>query len=386
MLALVAGVERYVARDEAKFTTVGRAAWKRSAECVPMAAASAVAVFGDSLVKHGVLPRVLARHGLTSWNLAVPKGMFPGHDLLLRRLLRSGARPSAILVDGHCLNEKPFQSDHVAIWLETTNLLEAAELAWASRDPEFTARMALARALPTLKARPEVRLKIRAALDGASSADLQGFSATWRNWNANRGAFVFPDRDLPPGPDPVTAALRDPGYRPGRLERDPVNAAYVDRFLGRAAAHGIPVFWLLPPFHPEMEDHRERSGWYPEYASYLRRLQEKYPNLTVVDGRGSGYPPAALFDMTHLSRTGAIAYSDALGRLLRDRLAGPPRPPGPRWVRLPRYDPAEVRALASASSSDVEDITQSHVAFWMIANGPPPLAVGAPADGERRQR
>ena len=55
--------------------------------------------------------------------------------------------------------------------------------------------------------------------------------------------------------------------------------------------------------------------------------------------------------MTHLSRTGALTYSEAVGRLLRERPVGRP------WVTLPRYDPKAAEALAS--SSDVEDVVTS---------------------------
>jgi hypothetical protein len=130
---------------------------------------------------------------------------------------------------------------------------------------------------------------------------------------------------------------------------------YVTRFLDRARARTIPVFWLLPPYHPEVERRREAYGYYGQYLAYVRRLADRYPNLTVIDGRHAGYPPGALSDMTHLSRTGAIAYSDAVGRLLRERLAAPAA--GPRWVNLPRYDAAAARALAAAS--DVEDLVAS---------------------------
>ena len=88
MLALVAAVEWSVSRNEIKFTTIATSAWTLSGQHLTKAAHSSVVCFGDSLVKDGVIPPVLEdRHGLTAWNLALPKGSAPVHYLLLRRLL-----------------------------------------------------------------------------------------------------------------------------------------------------------------------------------------------------------------------------------------------------------------------------------------------------------
>jgi hypothetical protein len=365
MLALVTGVERYVARHDIKFTTAHAAAWRRSGEVVDKAARCGIVVVGDSLVKHGVVaPVVAGSAGRSAYNLAVPKGMFPAHDVLLRRLLRAGARPEALVVDGEMLGEDPFANPR--IWPELLTLPECADLALAGRDPHFLAQMVLAAALPSFKARAEVRLSIRSALAGTVAEEPQGLPVLWRNWKRNAGSEVLADRHDPPGHDPRLAELDAADYRPAYWACHPVSAAYVDLFLGRAAARGIPVFWMLPPYHPEVEARRERYGQYGQYVAYLRLLVDRYPNLTVVDGRGSGYPPEVLFDMTHLSRTGAIAYSDALGRLLRDRLAGP-SPSGPRWVKLPRFDPAAAAALAAAS--DVEDVPRSGLELARIMEG-----------------
>jgi hypothetical protein len=279
--------------------------------------------------------------------------MFPAHDALLRRLLRAGARPSALVVDGEMLNEDPF--DNPRIWPELLTLPECAGLALAGRRPDFLARMVLSHALPSYKVRGQVREAVLLALEGKARPEPMGLPVLWRNWRRNDGAMVLDDRADPPGKDPRPADLERENYRPTFWACHPVNDAYVARFLDRAAAHKIPVFWLLPPYHPEVERRREAYGHYGRYLAYVRGLADRYPHLTVIDGRRAGYPPEALSDMTHLSRTGAIAYSDAVGRLLRERL-GAPAAAG-RWVNLPRFDAAEARRLAAAS--DVEDLPRS---------------------------
>src|SRR5262249_55758659 len=56
--------------------------------------------FGDSLIKLGILPRVLeARVGLSAYNLSVLGGQPPTSDYLLRRILERGHVPRALIVD-----------------------------------------------------------------------------------------------------------------------------------------------------------------------------------------------------------------------------------------------------------------------------------------------
>jgi hypothetical protein len=354
MLGLVLGVERYVARHDARFTTVHAADWRHSGQSVPRAVGCDLVGFGDSLVKFGLVPQVLELRlgtGRRAYNLAVPQGQAPAHYFLLRRLLRAGARPSAVLVDGEMLVEKPL--DNARVWPELASLRECAELAWEARDANVLATMVLARLLPSYKARHEIRLSVTSALKGKLPDEPRALPVIARNWNRNAGAQLLPPRNDPPGQDPRPAELERAGYRPTQWRCDPLNATYVKRFLDLAMARGIPVFWLLPPYHPEVQARRARYGWDGQYMAFLRNLQARYPSLTVIDGRNAGYPADVLADMTHLDRTGAIAFSDAVGGLLRDRLAGI----GSRWVEIPGYDAGAAMVLAAASP--VEDIKQS---------------------------
>lgn len=358
MLVLVLGAERYVVRHAWKFTPVSASAWQRAGAGVPRATRSDVVAFGDSLIKCGVVPPVVeARAGRPAANLAFPGGVFPAHHALLRRLLRTGARPAAVLVDGELLGQDPFQTARA--WAELATPAESLELARAGRDASFLARAVVARALPTYRARDEVRAGVLAALSGKTPDTMFQIPVAWRNWRVNGGAYLLAPVDTSRG-DPIRDELVRTNYAPGDWACHPVNAGYATRFLDLAEAHGVAVFWLLPPYHPEVQDRRERSGWYPQYVAYLRGLQARYPRLTVVDGRRAGYPPEALGDMTHLNRVGAVAFSDALGRVLRDALTPGPRRL-PRWVDLPRYDGAAAEALASAAG--VEDVDQSNQAI-----------------------
>ncbi len=373
MLALVAAVERSVARNEIRVTTVMTSAWTQSGPQLSKATRSAVVCFGDSLVKDGVLPPVLERgHGLSAWNLALPKGMAPAHYFLLRRLLRSGARPAAVLIDGEVLRDDPLAETRV--WPELAGPAECADLARTGRDAPFLARALLGRLLISFRARHEIRSAVLAALDGTTPLALWSLTKTWRNWNANRGAYVLTDRVDPPGVDPRLPELAVAGHLMAGWACHPVNDAYVRRFLDLAEAHGVPVFWLLPPTHPALQLGRARHGWDAAYVAYLRRLQARYPRLTVVDARHAGYPAQALVDVLHLGRTAAIFYTDSLGAVLRDRLAPAAGPRDraadaalSRWVNLPRYDAPAAADLAAASP--VEDLERSALASAPLSSG-----------------
>lgn len=383
MIALIFGVERTIARNAGKFTTHHASAWERSGAAAPIAAKCEVVAFGDSLVKHAVIPGVLEeRSGFKAYNLAIPKGVFPAHTALLEQILRAGARPSAVLVDGEMLGEDPLAT--LRVWSELATPAESASLALEAKAPDFLARALLARLLPSCKAREEVRSSIVKALEGTSPEEPTSLPVFLRNGKRNAGAHVLPSADLSQG-DPRPAELEKSRYEPSVWVCHPVNAVYVHRFLSLALSRGIRVVWLLPPYHPDVQSRRQRFGWYEMYVKYLRGLQEAYPNLTVVDGRKAGYPAEVIADMTHLSRVGAIAYSHALGGLLGDIVAT-----GPRWVELPRYDAREAGALAAASV--VEDIPESGRALNRVMaevrrkREEKLVRVGAAGSGEGRRR
>src|SRR5262249_35519035 len=101
MVGLIIAVESFVARHDLDFTPWGSAAWSASPEAARREAPSCeVLCFGDSLVKLGVLPRVIEGvTGKRAYNLSICAAQAPASYFLLRRGLEAGAKPSAILVD-----------------------------------------------------------------------------------------------------------------------------------------------------------------------------------------------------------------------------------------------------------------------------------------------
>lgn len=355
MLGLVLAVELYVARHDRDFTTHWAQAWQWSgrAAAAREARSSAVLCFGDSLVLHGVLPNVIeGRLDRPAYNLAVFKGQAPVNYVLLRRALDSGAQPAAVLVNGELLEDDPL--DLPRLWPELADYRDCLELAWAARSPTFLGATAAAKLLPSYRARWEIRSSVLAALGGRTGSFRAEVRPRQRNSEQNRGAQVLP---VTHGPDPRADLIA--AYTPAPWKAHPLNAAFADKFLALAGSRGIPVYWLLPPYYPGIQARREAGGWDASYTAFVRGLQARHANLVVIDGRHAGYAADALFDLTHLNRVGAVAFSDAVAGVLRDRLGRPAAaaaPPSPRWVEIPPYRPP-------ADVFEVEDVVASSEAL-----------------------
>ena len=101
MLALVAAVEAVVGGLRHDLASPLAEDWRiASLAATEKAPGRDVLCFGDSLVKYGVLPKVIqARAGMSSYNLATSGGTMPSAFFLLRQALEAGARPRAVVAD-----------------------------------------------------------------------------------------------------------------------------------------------------------------------------------------------------------------------------------------------------------------------------------------------
>ena len=104
---------------------------------------------------------------------------------------------------------------------------------------------------------------------------------------------------------------------PGRATRSTRSTS--DRILDLAAARGITVYWLIPPFSPELQARREQKGL-DSYTRFARAFLDRYPNLVVLDAQRSGYGASVFLDPAHLDRQGACTLSADVGDLLRARV------------------------------------------------------------------
>src|SRR5262249_11321635 len=148
-------------------------------------------------------------------------------------------------------------------------------------DVGFFATVAVGQVLPTVRQRFEVRADVLAALRGETTPGRFDVPGNWPNWNLNAGAQIMPKN--PGYRDEVNPATL--AYYPATWRPDPIHEVYVRRFLGLAARRGIPVYWLLPPIGPAVQARREALGLDGLEIRFIRSLQEKYPNVTVINGR-----------------------------------------------------------------------------------------------------
>ena len=347
MLVLVALGEWLIARVEPAINGFEPWDWRQTGRAATASAdvqRAAVLCLGDSLVKLGIQPKVLAS-GLggdrSAYNLALCAGRAPASYFLLRRALAAGARPEALVVDFNdsFLAEPPATT--LRLYAELLGPGEARELARAGAEPDFAATIGVMQVLPAARNRFEVRRVILDLIQGRSdfAAKSARAVAMRRNWRANLGAQVMPKVPVPMPADPAAWAWVQPsGWR-----ADPTNAAYVAAFFELAEAHAIPVFWLLPPLHPGFAARTKELGGNPAFDAFVRATTARFPRVVVVDGRDARYDPAVYVDMAHLDRDGSARLSASLAGVMADALAHP----GPQVVALPPFARAEVAAGAS---------------------------------------
>jgi hypothetical protein len=292
-----------------------------------------VAFFGDSVLKQGLAPTVIeAKAGLRGYNFALAGGQPPGDYFLLRRALESGIRPRAIVVDYFPSFMARDPDFNVENWPFVATPADCLEMARLTRDPTFFADLSLREFLPSIKTRNSIRANLLAALNGSFPMIANEIVSAKRNWAVNRGAEIV--ASLPP--QAVSLELWMLGYFPN-FTCTQTNRTYIKKFLELASRHEIPVFWILPPYKPELQARCEQSGIDATHEAFVRTFQAHYPGLYVIDGRRAGYDPRVFTDFHHLNREGAAIFSAAVGELLRHHRDAPASTP--RWLKLADYQP-----------------------------------------------
>jgi len=360
MIGLMAGVERFVERGGMDFQDVGDWAGRAVVRAASRDAKRFdLLCFGDSQVKLGVIPRVIhERTGLTAYNLANSGGQAPASYFLLRRALDSGARPAAVIVNYQTTLLSHGPRCNQGKWSAQLNPGEAARLAYWARDPDFAARVTLGCLLPSVRCKDSVRANLLAALAGSPNDRRYGNFLLFRNWTKNDGAHLFAtDPTLKDWTDVQIHILHRGFYREWTCH--PANELAIDRFIELAAAHGIAVYWVLPPQLPRLEAALAGTDFEARHENFVRSRQARHPNLIVLDGRGRMKDLGGFYDAIHLSAEGANGFSRVLGNVIRatvPRGHGKPVLPASRWIGL-----AECRPVALPAG--LEDTRQSEFAI-----------------------
>lgn len=366
LLVLVLVVEGWVRRHDRDFTSVWAAAWRQAGRQATRAetAQADVLCLGDSLVMLGVAPKVLAQTlGRPAQGLAVFKGQAPTAYFLLRRAIEAGAAPRAVLLDGELMAEDPRLQTR--LWIDLLTPAELWDLARAAHDPVFAAEVSTGQVLASVRQRHE----IQRALLGSLAAEP--FSARYeviprlRNWRANAGAQI--EADVAPEhawtDARVVALLEQQQFAAGPWFCHPLNQVYVERLLDLAASQGIAVYWLFPPVQAEVQRRRDAASHTATADAFVDGLMARFPNLAVLDGRPGAYPPDHFTDMTHLSRSGAVAFSEAVAAALAPRLDTPlPPEPAARRIVLRPYAPPQHLAAVEDLGASVAALQQAAAA------------------------
>lgn len=301
-----------------------------------------ILTFGDSMMKLGLAPAELkAATGRRAYNFAMTAAQPPAAYYLLRRALRAGARPEAVVLEcfpNLLANDPGYNLDHWPLLLDDGELVDLAEAAGRRGD---AGPLLARRWLPSVLGAFAIRRRIAAAITGGRDIEVEGLLIGTRNWTANRGYQANSAPEPPPDLN-----LWQFGYFRHRHVH-PTNRHYIHKFLQLAEDHGIAVFWLLPPYQPELQLACERSGFDRFHEGFVRAILERHPQVRVIDGRHAGYDPAAFQDPHHLIVPGAQVLSRDVGAIVRRHLDAGALAGGP-WESLPPYRPATTRVAAES--------------------------------------
>jgi hypothetical protein len=362
MAVLVFTAENVLAHFDQYFSDSNVAAYRFPGLACRAAAKCEVLCFGDSLIKHGILPLVFEdRLGMSAYNLAAPGALPASPYILLRRVLESGGRPSAVLVEfkprNLAFDPRPLTDGVTAL----PTFRESVELCWDYADADFATILCLSRMFISYRDRRGLRCVIRKLVDPSYPLMFTPSPPFWRNWGLNQGGQLNPKNAQSVSKEgPADLRL----YLFPRWQCDPRNERHLVKFLKLAAAHRLRVYWLMPPAHPRLQAWRDEKGADAPYDRFVRTLQAGFRNIKVLDARHSGYGADLFWDAVHLDRDGALAFSAQVAEALRhSSKAGEPL--GPTWLALPRM-------ILETSPRALEDVDQSR------------LALSAPYQGKRQ--
>ncbi|CAN5610068.1 hypothetical protein BH23PLA1_BH23PLA1_06780 [soil metagenome] len=357
MLALISGVEWQVNRHRRELTPFEVRSWTESGRAARTLTQNLdILCVGDSLMKLGVVPKVIDRRlGVRSYNLAACAADVPATYIILRRSLEAGARPSAIIMtcEPNLLSQGPGHFSRY--WPSFATSAELAELLRTARDPELIAELAIARLFPSVEARFDLQTFAREALAGYRRSHWEVTPAYLRNWARNQGAQLMPpDQRYQADEEPDLYGDKNPLVYPRYWRCHRVNEHYLHEIFLICKQADIAMYWLIPPYSPNVLVGRERCGADEAFTRFIHTFGERYPNLTVLDARRSGFDHSVFIDGIHLDRRGAFALSQVLCDVLADQSTKIAQKS--RWVELSVFPSLE-------DDADFEDTAQSAMAL-----------------------
>ena len=355
MLALIAAIESgLMASIRLDVTNPATLTWRLARDAVSRDAPGCRALyFGDSLVKHGLLPPVIDPWiGGRSYNLAVCAAAPLTSYVLLRDALEAGARPDSIVVDfaPDLLVGEP--GYNLRNWPELLSWRDLTTLALDGESPGLAIQVGLGKLVPSYRARLEIRDLLSGTLGGIPTLHRSTNVLYTKHWSDNRGGQLTP-------PNPAfTGAVSEEELQTLLADKfwcHKVNRRAIEGILRLAESRSIRVYWLLPPVSPALQARRDSSGSEARHEAFVRSFQAKHPGLVVLDARRAGYDWPVFQDARHLVDAGTLALSEAVGVAVSDQATG--------WVMLPSFRaPARIEGLA--------DVNQTRMALELESRPP----------------
>lgn len=309
--------------------------WANRAAEGPEAGAE-VLCFGDSLIKLGIVPRVLEeRLGRSSYNLAVLGGPAPASHELLRRVLDRGCRPRAMVVHFSPLLLGMDPKAGLEWWAGGLRIGDRLALLGRTRDPSMVGSLIMHGLFGSIVARDAIRSALGLRSESSGYVDRlgrEGIEELVVGWTQNQGTQLAPREFVP-----VAGSLPKPYLGRGwSWAPNPVHAYFVDRFLAMAQEREIPVYWVIPPADAAWLDRNEDVGTVRAYREYVRGLLGRYEVLTVLDAQKAGWGRRWFRDPIHLNRDGAVRLSGLVATAIVDGQGAPASVD--RWIAMDQLD------------------------------------------------
>ncbi len=193
-LALVVGVEGYIATRNVDLGTMYTIEWRLMSKAVKKQAPRAeILCFGTSLSSIAVSPLILEeRTGHSVFNLSLSGAQPYASYLMLRHALEAGAHPRAIVVDFKWTSVRNKPTELERILPEIATLGECLRYALDQRDGSFLGRIALVKELPSYACRVEIRANVAAAIRGEEPTRNHQWLTGARNMRVNKGRTTRP--------------------------------------------------------------------------------------------------------------------------------------------------------------------------------------------------
>jgi hypothetical protein len=319
-LALIVAIETCIVQFRWDTPTPATISWRLSGLAAKNEAVGCdVLIFGDSLVKHGLNARVFQDEtGLKTYNLSVCACQSPANVVLLKRALNAGAKPKAVILEAapDLMAGKP--TTNVRNWPELLDPIEAVALSWRTHDAELAGRILLAEALPSYRA----RLEIRKLIVPPKEFDLHSRTEALRladHWTAERGSNVAGDHGTFDGT--VTEAEQKT-LLSDKFWCDRNNRHHLTAFLDEAKAHGIPVYWLLPPVSPAVQERRDSSGAEAKHLAFVESLTKPYPSARILNFQHAGFGATDFVDPRHMTGDAAKRLTRKVAAVVRRGASG----------------------------------------------------------------